>query len=263
MSDHRPEARGSAEPDAGRVSVHDVPAAALRLGYQTGSTCLLHPGERDRDGLRGDVERLSATIPAAAGALEEFLVAPEAWSEGAYLETLELAPACPPYLGAHLFDEPDSCRGLARSDRNPYMVELRGVYRHFGWELDGGELPDYLPLVADFLRLTVRARLPRDLSIRRYLVQELVRPGIGPLRRALEERESPYAGPVRALEVVVERDVARRPGVAPWSPPEEEKEPRPRCGRRLAGVGTGRVPLDGGGTDRSGAQTAEAGGRRT
>lgn len=210
--------------------------AALRRGYRSGVACLLHPAEREREALAREVARLAAGLPGAAAPLEAFLEDPEAWSEELYLATLELSPAVPPYLGTHLFDEPGSCRGAARSDRNPYMVELRGIYRHFGWELEGGELPDYLPLMADFLRLTLNVEGRRDLSIRRYFLEELLRPGLGPLERALEERKSPYALPVRALRRVVERDAERQRNVPRWSPPEGERRQAPTCGKRLAGV---------------------------
>ena len=57
-------------------------------------------------------------------------------------------------------------------------TELSGLYRHFGFELTGGELPDYLPAVVDFLWLSLEHRDRDTIGLRRRLLQHYVLPGL-------------------------------------------------------------------------------------
>ncbi len=125
-------------------------------------------------------------------------------SDEDYIDLFELEPKCALYLGSHTYDEPKTCANAAVSDRNGYMIELIGIYKHFGQELDGKELPDYLPLMVEFLSLTVDSR---DDPIRGKLIAEYIVPFLPPMRSRLEELETPYLHLFGALEKVISVDL--------------------------------------------------------
>lgn len=127
-------------------------------------------------------------------------------TEEAYVELFELAPRCPLYLGSHVFDEPQTCAQAAVSDRNAYMIELLGIYRHFGLLPNRRELPDYLPLVVEFLALTAES----DDPIRQKLIQEYVLPFLPPMRSRLEALQTPYRYLLDALERALRLDLEAR-----------------------------------------------------
>lgn len=121
-------------------------------------------------------------------------------SDTDYIDLFELGPLCSLYLGSHSYEEPQTCANAAVSDRNGYMIELTGIYKHFGQMPNGLELPDYLPLMLDFLSLTVDAR---DDPIREKLIKEYFLPFLPPMRARLKELETPYLYLLDALEKVV------------------------------------------------------------
>jgi nitrate reductase delta subunit len=167
--------------------------------------------------------------------IEKFFATPGADSIDEYTQTIELSPPCPLYLGAYLFDEPTSCRGAGTSGRNGYMIELVNVYRHFGLELDGVELPDFLPVMVEFCAFSLERRELDGIGLRRRFLEQQLRPGLAPLAARLAEYESPYALPVTALEALCAEDLVCHPGTA-WAPPDGERKPR----RRLPVVSAGR-----------------------
>lgn len=121
-------------------------------------------------------------------------------SDTDYIDLFELGPQCSLYLGSHSYEEPQTCANAAVSDRNGYMIELTGIYKHFGQMPNGLELPDYLPLMLDFLSLTVDAK---DDPIREKLIKEYFLPFLPPMRARLAELETPYLYLLDALEKVV------------------------------------------------------------
>jgi|TARA_Y100000031_G_scaffold96508_1_gene105966 nitrate reductase delta subunit len=123
--------------------------------------------------------------------------------EEEYVELFELNPRCPLYLGSHSFDEPQTCAGAAISDRNGYMIELRGIYGHLGLTPNGRELPDYLPLVVEFLALSAESEDP----IREKLIEEYILPFLPAMRSKLEELKTPYLYLLDALERMLKLDL--------------------------------------------------------
>jgi nitrate reductase delta subunit len=152
-----------------------------------------------REEVRADagrvIERLSGTHPEAADALARFLAAP-AVTEEEYIDLFELQPRCPLYLGSHVYDEPKTCAGAGVSDRNEYMIELVGIYRHFGRAPNCSELPDYLPLVVECLAFTAGAK---DDPVRIKLLRDYVQPFLPPVRTRLRELGTPYLHLAEAL----------------------------------------------------------------
>ena len=149
------------------------------------------------------VKRLVSIDEESAMLLSRFL-RENTISEEDYIDLFELEPQCPLYLGSHTYDEPKTCANAAVSDRNGYMIELTGIYRHFGQMPNGKELPDYLPLMVDFLSLTVESR---DDPVRGKFINEYVVPFLPPMRSRLEELETPYLHLLDALERVIDVDL--------------------------------------------------------
>ena len=201
--------------------------ANLAASYQLIGELLLNPSERDPVSVKTlhrvvedenkDVDRWITKFLATAGST----------SRDEYVQTLELSPPCPLYLGAHLFDEPTTCNGVGTSGRNSYMLELAGIYGHFGFDITGRELPDYLPAMVDFLWISLENQDRDGIGLRRRFVEHYVFPGLKPLKASLEKYNSPYALLVSALQSAVDQDLSRMTDDAPaWKPAEEESGTR-------------------------------------
>lgn len=121
-------------------------------------------------------------------------------AEEDYIDLFELDPQCALYLGSHSYEEPKTCAGAAISDRNDYMIELVGIYKHFGQMPNGKELPDYLPLMIDFLALTVESR---NDPVREKFINEYLLPFLPPMRARLEKIKTPYLYLFDALEKII------------------------------------------------------------
>jgi nitrate reductase delta subunit len=80
------------------------------------------------------------------------------------------------------------------------LARLKALYRTHGFELQGGELPDYLPVVLEFAA-------QGDVTLGLQLIQEH-RPAVELLRLALLDVGTPYASVLTAL-------CALLPGVSP------------------------------------------------
>jgi nitrate reductase delta subunit len=165
--------------------------------------------ERDeiRIGAEKVVKRLESFDKDSATTLSRFL-GENTISEEDYIDLFELNPRCALYLGAHTYEEPKTCATAAVSDRNEYMIELVGIYNHFGQKPNGSELPDYLPLMVDFLALTAEAK---DDPIRSKLCNDYLLPMLPPMRTRLGELETPYLHLLDALEKVINIDLETSP----------------------------------------------------
>jgi nitrate reductase delta subunit len=190
----------------------------LTTAYSLISELFLYPEDRDTTLVEAGMVRLGA-VAELREPLEAFLAAPAATSAMEYVATLELAPPVPLYLGSYLYEEPQSCRGAAMSGRNGYMLELANIYRHFGVETTGGEMADFVPIIVEFLGISLE-RGDRDrIGLRRYLVETLLINGIESLLSALRKYESPYAHLAEALRVALTEDIARMADGPKWQPP--------------------------------------------
>ncbi len=145
------------------------------------------------------VKKLESVDKEAAALLSRFLTE-DAISEEDYVDLFELDPECALYLGSHSYEEPKTCANAAVSDRNEYMIDLMGVYRHFGQIPNGQELPDYLPLMVDFLAMTVESK---EDPIRQKLIDEYLLPYFPPMRSRLEALGTNYIYLFDAMEKVI------------------------------------------------------------
>lgn len=125
-------------------------------------------------------------------------------SDESYIDLFELDPKCPLYLGTHSYDEPKTCAGAGVSDRNKYMIELRAIYKHFEKIADEKELPDYLPLMIDFLSLTIDSK---NDSVRGKFIKEYFLPFLPPLQSKLKELKTPYVYLIDALDKIMNIDL--------------------------------------------------------
>ncbi len=89
------------------------------------------------------------------------------------------------YLTYHLFDEQDR-------DRGPALIELTELYKSTGFEIGSGELPDYLPLILEYV-----STMDDVASALAFLQQTAQAADI--IATNLEKNESPYAPLVRMV----------------------------------------------------------------
>jgi len=190
----------------GLRSTHEALAGTYRLIAEL----LLYPEERDARAIDAGRRALTGMPAAVQEPVAQFLASPRAHDAEEYLNLLELSPPCPLYLGTYLFAEPASCRGAGRSGRNGYMIELAAIYAHFGLEVGTGELPDFLPALTEFLALSLERGERDRIGLRERLLERNVRPGLAPMRAALERYDTPYALLLDALAAVMD---AEREGV--------------------------------------------------
>ncbi len=94
-----------------------------------------------------------------------------------YVRTFDFAGGVPLYLTyATLRDDPRRAQGL---------LELKSRYRAAGFTSVGGELPDYLPMVLEFLGMA-------EPQAARTVGREQL-PALEAVREGLQRRASPYA----------------------------------------------------------------------
>jgi nitrate reductase delta subunit len=107
-------------------------------------------------------------------------------------------------LSLHLFEH---LHGESR-DRGEAMVELKQLYERGGFELSARELPDYLPVVLEYLSC-------RDLAEAREMLADCAHI-LTTIGRSLVARRSRYAAVLQALIVIAGEspiDVAKVPPV--------------------------------------------------
>ena len=149
------------------------------------------------------IKKLEAVNKEAAILLQKF-IEEKTISEESYIDLFELDPKCPLYLGTHSYDEPKTCAGAGVSDRNKYMIELRAIYKHFRKIADEKELPDYLPLMIDFLSLTIDSK---NDPVRGKFIKEYFLPFLSPVHSKLKELKTPYVHLIDALGKVMNIDL--------------------------------------------------------
>ena len=118
--------------------IRDVLSDAYRLA----GDLLAYPEDVDTAEIEGRVEAVARALGErvggqTAGLLRSFFEDWKAITPGEYIDTLELSPRCPLYLGywAFLNEGPDS------PPRRRFMGRLIDIYRRFDLSLGGKELP--------------------------------------------------------------------------------------------------------------------------
>jgi nitrate reductase delta subunit len=156
-------------------------------------------------------------------------------AEERYVELFDRGRATSLHLFEHL-------HGEAR-DRGQAMVELKRHYEHAGYELSSRELPDYLPVLLEYLSC-------RDLQETRDLLGDCARI-LKQIGEALIARDSAYRAVLQALlviageaplDIATVRRVVERPDTLDkdWiEQPAFDGEPLTRA------TNTGRPPMPG------------------
>jgi len=103
-----------------------------------------------------------------------------------YVNVFDMTAENSLYLTYHLFDEQDR-------DRGPALIELAELYKSTGFEIGDGELPDYLPLILEYVSTMDDAQ-----SAQTFLQQTAQAVGI--ISDNLEKHASPYAPLLRIVE---------------------------------------------------------------
>ena len=207
--------------------------AVLATSYRLIAELLLYPEERDDVRITQGLAALGRAPGTVLQLVEAFVSDPSSRSVDEYVATLELSPPCPLYLGTYLFDEPKTCRGAGMSGRNSYMIELSNIYKHFGFELNGSELSDFLPLMVEFLAISLeRAEMDR-IGLRRSFLERYVQIGLEPLAKVLEKYDSPYGLLIKALQAALADDMALIGDQPAWSRPADQSDCAATCSVRL------------------------------
>lgn len=154
-------------------------------------------------------EKAAAVDPAIPGHLREFRAQFESIDLEEYLGLLELSPRCPLYLGSYQFQEPSTCASAGVSDRNQYMLEMGNIFRHFGL-LVHDDLPDFLPVVVEFLALTAGAE-GEDAELRSRFIERMVWDGVRLFAKRLEMEETHYQHLAQALTLCLRHEVGDLP----------------------------------------------------
>ena len=179
--------------------------------YKLMSDLWCSPSEANIANIKKDsenvIKKLEEVNKEAAILLQKF-IEEKTISEESYIDLFELDPKCPLYLGTHSYDEPKTCAGAGVSDRNKYMIELNAIYKHFGKSPNGKELSDFLPLVVDFLSLTVESNTD---SVRGKLIREYLLPFLPPMRSKLKELKTPYVYLIDVLNKIINIDLKTQP----------------------------------------------------
>ncbi len=149
----------------------DLRAALPEIADAIGASSLM--GSQERTAVLGLVELLSAADPL--------------WAEERYVELFDRGRA----TSLHLFEH---VHGDTR-DRGEAMVELKMVYERAGFRLVANELPDYLPVVLEYLSC-------RDMTEARDILGDCghILRAVG---EALAQRGSPYSAIFQALLTMI------------------------------------------------------------
>ncbi len=185
----------------------------------------LYPEMRDNERVEAEKKNMAKYPKAIRESIEAFLKNPASSSNDEYINTLELTPPCPLYLGTYLFDEPRSCRGAGTSGRNNYMMELSGIYNHYGFQLNGKELADHVPVILNFLSVSLERQECDKIGLRRRLIEHNLLTGLAPMLESMQKYESPYGLLVKALGAALEEDIAMMAGQPAWMPAANEDQP--------------------------------------
>lgn len=199
-----------------------ISVSLLSSCYRLIAELLLYPEERDSTRIEIEFEVVRRCPASILNPIERFLSEPDSSSVDEYLRTLELSPCCPLYLGSYLYEEPKTCRGAALSGRNSYMIELSNIYKHFGYELNGKELPDFLPVMVDFLWMSLERQERDSIGLRRFFIDRFLLSGLKQFLTALKKYKSPYAWLAESLEAALGEDVACVADQPVWKPPDQD-----------------------------------------
>ncbi len=115
--------------------------------------------------------------------------------EEIYVETFEIGSKCSLYAHQYVIRDKESEVGN-------YLLELKMVYKSHGLDMNTvKELPDYLPLMLEFLSII----WDKDPKSRNAYIDKYMKPFIPKLIKCLSKIETPYLILINAIEKIIER----------------------------------------------------------
>lgn len=140
-----------------------------------------------------DINQIISELPNLASEDKKILSGFTLWAsnlsltkfQAEYVDNFDMTAENSLYLTYHLFDEQDR-------DRGPALIELTELYKSTGFEIGSGELPDYLPLILEYV-----STMNEEASALAFLQQTAQAADI--IASNLEKNESPYAPLVRMV----------------------------------------------------------------
>ena len=119
-----------------------------------------------------------------AGFIDWMLAQEQTELEGGYVKTFDLTPEHSLHLTHHVFGDD--------KNRGPALIDLSEFYKSYGLQHDEREIPDYLPMMLEFVSQLeqIEARVFLTDAVKVFNV----------LATNLEKAESPYAALVRVIE---------------------------------------------------------------
>ena len=119
-----------------------------------------------------------------AGFIDWMLAQEQTELEGGYVKTFDLTPEHSLHLTHHVFGDD--------KNRGPALIDLSEFYKSYGLQHDEREIPDYLPMMLEFVSQLeqTEARVFLTDAVKVFNV----------LATNLEKAESPYAALVRVIE---------------------------------------------------------------
>ncbi len=104
--------------------------------------------------------------------------------QGQYVQTFDMTPEHDLHLTHHLFGD-DNGRG-------PALIDLSEHYKSTGLEMEEGEIPDYLPLILEYVSTLDEMQAQVFLGDASKVIKVLA--------ENLEKKESPYSRLLRIVE---------------------------------------------------------------
>ena len=188
---------------------------------------VIDPSTLEDDAVEAALSSAETLDPEIARLINEFHSQRHTVSAEEYIGLMELNPRCPLYVGHYIFEEPKTCSAAGMSDRNTFMMEINNIYAHFAFELRG-ELPDFLPVMTEFLALTADCD-EDDREVRARLIEKLMITGLLELQKKLQKADVPYKHLIKALLICIEKVE----GLSVDEAPEETEKALPMVDKQL------------------------------
>ncbi len=188
---------------------------------------VIDPSTLEDDAVEAALSSAETLDPEIARLINEFHSQRHTVSAEEYIGLMELNPRCPLYVGHYIFEEPKTCSAAGMSDRNTFMMEINNIYAHFAFELRG-ELPDFLPVMTEFLALTADCD-EDDREVRARLIEKLMIAGLQELHKKLQKADVPYKHLIKALLICIEKVE----GLSVDEAPEETEKALPMVDKQL------------------------------
>jgi len=187
-------------------NVSSISEELLADSYLLSSVLFVNPEKMEKESTDDRIQNLCLNLKEAglddiATQFEKFHAKLWEISEEEHLFALEMTPSSPPYLGHYGFDAPKTCGEIGVSERNMYMIEVAAVYKHYGIQMEHGEMPDYFPAICEFMAISLAEEDEEARRLRSGFINSLVKPFLPKFIKGLGTK--PWVHIVSAVEMLV------------------------------------------------------------